>query len=135
MHLAYIPLSMETKYQKGKKNILQWPWHLILMQKKKGMTAFEAKSMKFLYISYDLISLSPTNSRSLYKDSCIWANSAPAILWWHSGKFLTAVLFAAFLVYFIPSPQRHAFSDGKKIIVFIIYEWNWKSIWWTNELE
>lgn len=65
--------------RKEKNNIFQWPWHLILMQKRKGMTAFEAESMKFLYISYDLVSLSPTRSRFLYRDSCIWASSAPAM--------------------------------------------------------
>lgn len=65
--------------EREKQNIFQWPWHLILMQKRKGITVFEAESMKFLYISYDLISLSPTHGRFLYRSSWRWANSAPAM--------------------------------------------------------
>lgn len=49
------------------------------MQERKGMTEFEAKSMKFLYISYDLVSLSPTYGRFLYRSPCTWASSAPAM--------------------------------------------------------
>lgn len=66
--------------EREKQNIFQWPWHLILMQKRKGITVFEAKSMKFLYISYDLISPPPpTYGRFLYRSYWRWANSAPAM--------------------------------------------------------
>lgn len=105
--------------RKEKNNIFQWPWHLILMQKRKGMTAFEAESMKFLYISYDLVSL-PPHAADSFIETLVYGPTVPQqCLWWHSGKFLTAVSFPAFLVYFIPSPQRHAFSGGiSKVFIF-----------------
>lgn len=65
--------------RKEKNNIFQWPWHLILMQKKeRNDSIWSRKHEVSLYFLWFSIS-PPTCSRFLYRDSCIWANSAPAM--------------------------------------------------------
>lgn len=112
MHLAYIPLSLETKYQKGKKEHFSVTLTFDTDAKKeRNDRVWSQKHEVSLYFLWFNIFLPHIRQipllRLIYGPTVL-----QQCLWWHSEKFLTTVSFAAFLIYLIPSPQRHAFSDG-----------------------
>lgn len=100
------------------RTVFPWPWHLIVMRKRKGMTACEAKSMEFLSISYDLISLPLTYGGFLCSDSCICANSVAARTLTAQWKAADGSIVCSIPRLFYPQSQIHVFFLREEISVF-----------------